>query len=219
MIETVLPAAVVAVEAFGDDRPGALFPAEAATLGRAVEKRRNEFTTGRLCAHQALSGLGVQPVPILPGKRRAPIWPTGVVGSITHCAGYRAAAVAHRSDVVALGIDAEPNDQLPAGVLDMIAVDVEREWLAEQLPASIWWDRLLFSAKEAVFKAWYPLTETELDFDEAALTVDPDQRTFTAHLLVPGPVLDDGRLLTDFTGRWVVQEGLVVTAVTVLPIT
>jgi enterobactin synthetase component D / holo-[acyl-carrier protein] synthase len=226
VIKSILPAGVVSVEAFSDDVPGTLFPAEAATLNRAVEKRRNEFTTGRLCAHQALAGLGVTPVPILPGKRRAPIWPSGVVGSITHCAGYRAAAVGFDRDVISVGIDAEPNEQLPSGVHRLIVLDDERAWLDELLrpdeagKAPVWWDRLLFSAKESIFKAWYPLTGRELDFLEAALSVDPDAGgftgRFTGRLLVPGAVLDDGRTLTEFTGRWQVRDGLVVTAVTVL---
>ncbi|WP_306332212.1 4'-phosphopantetheinyl transferase [Streptomyces sp. KL109B] len=66
---------------------------EEALIARAVPKRRNEFTTVRACAHDALAGLGLAPVPLLPDERGAPGWPPGVVGSMTHCPGYGAAAV------------------------------------------------------------------------------------------------------------------------------
>src|SRR5215207_4316780 len=130
MIEAILPGTVASVEAFQDPPDGRLFPQEEAIIARAVERRRREFTTARMCAHAALTKLGLTPVPILRGERNAPVWPAGVVGSITHCAGYRAAVVAHSSDLTAIGIDAEPNAPLPAGVLDAIALPRELPQLA-----------------------------------------------------------------------------------------
>jgi 4'-phosphopantetheinyl transferase EntD len=97
VIEGILPAVVVAEEAFVDPDGVALFPEEELVVAGAVVKRRTEFATARHCARAALSRLGVAPTPILPGERGAPQWPAGIVGSMTHCAGYRAAALAHRS--------------------------------------------------------------------------------------------------------------------------
>jgi 4'-phosphopantetheinyl transferase EntD len=135
---------------------------------------------------------------------------------MTHCAGYRAAAVAHSRNAAAVGIDAEPNAALPAGVLSVVARPEESRQLAWQ--AAAWprvnWDRLLFSAKESVYKAWYPLTERWLDFHEASVSIDPSAGMFTAHFLVPGPILA-GRELTSFSGRFLVSEGLVLTAIVV----
>lgn len=209
----------------GFDPLVALFPAEAATLGRAVDKRRREFTTGRICAHRALAALDVPPVPILPGDRREPRWPAGVLGSITHCAGYRAAAVARVGVVASLGIDAEPDAPTPGGVFGEVTVPAERPMIDDLARAhpGVCWDRLLFSAKEAVYKAWFPLARRWLGFTDAELTIDPpgsapggagDAGTFSARLLVPGPALPDGELRV-LTGRWVARGGLVVTAVTV----
>jgi 4'-phosphopantetheinyl transferase EntD len=76
------------------------------------------------------------------------------------------------------------------------------------------WDRLLFSAKESVYKAWYPLTGRPLDFDEALIEVDPAAGSFSARLLVPGPVVA-GTRLAGFDGAWLAREGLVVTAIAV----
>jgi 4'-phosphopantetheinyl transferase superfamily len=85
---------------------------------------------------------------------------------------------------------------------------------APAAPSRTHWDRLLFCAKEAAYKAWSPLTERSLGFEEAEITIDPDHHTFTATLLVPGPYLDR-RELTGFTGRWLLTDGLVVTTITV----
>lgn len=223
MIEEILPAAVAAEEAFDDPPDVVLFPEEEALLTRAVDKRRREFTTARVCARRAFSRLGCHPAPILPGPRGAPRWPSGLVGSMTHCAGYRAAALAPASELLSVGIDGEPNEPVPDRVFDMISLPDERDHLArlEGAAADGWSgvavDRLLFSAKESVFKAWYPLTERELGFAEASLRFDPADRTFHARLLTApgtGPSLGSGQL-TGFSGRWIARNGLIVTAIVV----
>ncbi|RVX38770.1 4'-phosphopantetheinyl transferase EntD [Nonomuraea polychroma] len=214
MIEEILPREVVSVESFGD-LDEELFPEEEAAIARAVDKRRREFATVRACARHALARLGRPPVPLLPGERGAPRWPHGVVGSMTHCEGYRGAAVAMDDDMLTVGLDAEPHAPLPDGVLGAVSLDSERRMLAELAAAAgdVCWDRLLFSAKESVYKAWYPLVGKMLDFDEAELDFDPSG-AFRARLLVPGPLVN-GAQLTGFHGRWLVRDGLVMTAIAV----
>ncbi|MEV7783597.1 4'-phosphopantetheinyl transferase superfamily protein [Kitasatospora sp. NPDC088351] len=217
MIGELLPVPVVVEVAYDDSPEARLEPAEEAVIARAVETRRREFATVRHCARTALGRLGVPYRPLVPGLRGAPSWPAGVVGSLTHCAGFRAAAVALARDVVSLGIDAEPAQPLPADVLEAVALPGEQDRISKlladhpQLP----WDRLLFSAKESVYKTWFPLTGLFLDFHEADLTFHPDG-TFRAELLVPGPVVD-GRRIDAFDGRWAVRHGLLATAITLLP--
>jgi 4'-phosphopantetheinyl transferase EntD len=215
VLEQILPPEVVVVETGHDEPGGLLFPEEEAVIVRAAPKRRREFTAGRACARRALARLGVPPAPLLPGERGAPRWPDGTTGSITHCPGYRAAAVARTGDVAALGVDAEPNEAVPDGVLGVIASDGERTRIgglgATGAPVS--WDRLLFSAKESVYKAWFPLARRWLGFDQADITVALDG-TFTARLLVPGPLVA-GSVLTVLHGRWAADQGLVATAVVI----
>ncbi|WP_409468290.1 4'-phosphopantetheinyl transferase family protein [Streptomyces sp. HC307] len=223
MIEELLPDSVVAVEAHGDDgtEPAPLYPEEAAVVARAVAKRRREFAVVRGCARRAMEKLGVPPQAVLPGERGAPRWPDGLIGSMTHCDGYGAAALVRATDLASLGIDAEPHAPLPEGVLESVALPGEQDRLrrlAAEHPA-VPWDRLLFSAKESVYKAWFPLTRKWLDFSEADidLVMDPHGRMhgrFRAALLVPGPVVG-GERLGGFEGRWTVQRGLVATAVAV----
>ena len=215
VIEELLPAAARAVETFADPPGTFLYPEEEAVVSGAVEKRRREYATTRTLARAALAALGIPPAPILSGERGAPVWPPGIVGSMTHCAGYRAAAVAVDGEIHAIGIDAEEHGPLPGGVLDAVSDDAERRELArlaESAPG-VHWDKLLFSAKESVYKAWFPLTRRWLDFTEARVTARPDG-TFTARLLVPGPIVADQRI-TALDGRWLARGGLILTAVTI----
>ncbi len=190
MIEELLPSAVVAVDTREERLDVELFPQELAALGQAVEKRRNEFVTARACARTALEQLGLPPSPIATGERGEPLWPEGVLGSITHCSGYRACALARAGgELAGVGIDAEPNAALPDGVLGEIARVEERPALVElarEEPA-VNWGRLLFSAKEAVYKTWFPLARCWLGFEDATLTFDPVAQTFQARLLKPWP--------------------------------
>ncbi|MFE1292924.1 4'-phosphopantetheinyl transferase [Streptomyces sp. NPDC058751] len=229
MMEELLPESVVAVESHGDELSGkadlaSLYPEELAVLTRAVDKRRREFATVRVCARRAMEKLDVAPAPVLPGERGAPRWPEGVIGSMTHCEGYAAAALARAGDLASLGIDAEPHLALPDDVLEAVALPAESERLdrlGARVPA-VHWDRLLFSAKESVYKAWFPLTGKWLDFSGAdiGISLDPAPATggpagsLSARLLVPGPVVG-GVPVQTFRGRWTVRHGLVATAVTV----
>ncbi|MEV0385291.1 4'-phosphopantetheinyl transferase superfamily protein [Nonomuraea sp. NPDC050643] len=166
MIDDILPAWVATAEEFADPPHVTLFPEEEALITRAADKRRHEFRTSRHCAHRALLLLDMTPQPILRGDRGAPAWPPGITGSITHCPGYRAAAVAR--DALAIGIDAEPYAPAPEGILHRIATPTEIAALHRTgLPTP---DRLLFSAKEAIYKTWFPLTGHHLTFRQATVT-------------------------------------------------
>jgi 4'-phosphopantetheinyl transferase EntD len=160
--------------------------------------------TGRALARAALAQLGVPAQAIMPGERGEPLWPDGIVGSLTHCAGYRACAVARSSEFAAVGIDAEPDEPLPPGILPTIARPEELTALAtlRRSHPSVNWDRLLFSAKESVFKAWFPLTRGWLEFDDATVTFDGG--SFSANLPARSATLP---------GRWLRGDGLVLTAI------
>src|SRR5271170_2211017 len=160
MIEQLLPASIVVIEAFGDVPGEAVFSGEEDLIVNAIEGRRREFVTTRRCAREALARLGYPPVPIRSGPKREPQWPTGVVGSLTHTTGFRAAAVAPRTILASIGIDCEESRPLPDGIEETVAMPAEREILGALSRGypEIHWGRLLFSAKESLFKAWYPLT-------------------------------------------------------------
>ncbi len=204
MLAELLPPEVIAVDIVGDDPTAYLLPAEEHLVAKAVAKRRREG---------ALAGLGIAETAIPRGPKGQPIWPVGVVGSITHTAGYFAAAVAYAAKARSIGVDAEVHGELPDGVLSHIAFGPERAWLAGRDHGEVWWDRLLFSAKESVYKAWFPLTGRWLGFEDAEVTIDPAGHTFEAKILIDGTALA-GPPLTTMSGRWLVRDGLVLTAIT-----
>ncbi|GAA3451314.1 4'-phosphopantetheinyl transferase family protein [Dactylosporangium matsuzakiense] len=174
----------VAVEVAGEaDYTAELLPDEAAALSvRAVSNRRREFTAGRSCARRALARLGVHGKPLVPSEHRAPVWPQGTTGSITHTAGYCAAAVALSTDVRAVGIDAERRTILPQNVRPAICLPEELAWCARR-PDEDWWPAVHFSAKEVVYKLWSPIMGTWLDFMDARLTIDVVRQEFEAEIL------------------------------------
>jgi 4'-phosphopantetheinyl transferase EntD len=224
MIADILPAGVIAAESFGPLRARKLFPAEAAAVATANPGRRLEFAAARSVAHAALAGLGAPVVPVLPGWAGEPRWPQGVVGSITHCAGYRACAVALARDLAAIGIDAEPCLPVAGGPLAAQAGDAERAGLAGLRAAGPGtpWDRVLFSAKESVWKAWY--THTGRRPPLRTITIRISMAGMFAATLpcgcappAPGPprASAGGPPVARLSGRWRVRSGLILTAVSV----
>ncbi|MEI5097334.1 4'-phosphopantetheinyl transferase superfamily protein [Streptomyces sp. PmtG] len=220
LLARIVPEDVVCHAYTGDPDGVVLHPDEETMVARSVESRRREFTTGRYCAHRALEELGHPTAALLADPRGGPLWPAGVVGSITHCDGYRAAAVASSARVRSVGIDATPNDPLPDGVLEAIGLPAERRRVGEHMgrwPA-VRWDRVLFSAKESIYKTWYPLTRRPLGFEEADVTfhrsADPVTGSFTATILPPVGALDFPQ---ELKGRWLALNGLVLTAIALRP--
>lgn len=153
----------------------ALYPEEQAIVARAVRRRQREFAAGRASARLALGRLGVPEAAIRTGPDRAPIWPTGYVGSITHCEGFCCAAVADADEVASIGIDAEDEGSLTAAMARIILTPDEiTRFAALPNPPSSSWGKLAFSAKEAVYKCYYPLAKTRLGFHDIALFFSAD---------------------------------------------
>ncbi len=224
LLRWVLPVEVACAEGFGEVAEPAGLPEERAAIAHAVAGRRRDYLGVRDCARRALADLGLfdegtPDRPVIPtGPNREPLWPAGVVGSLTHTDGYRGAAVAPAHAVRSVGIDAEPHAELPAGVFDMVTVPEERP-LLRAVGHGVHADRVLFCAKEAIYKAWYPLTGEWLGFEEASVRLEvtelgPVRGRFTARLLRDATA-HDGTPLTSFDGYWVVSGGLVGTSVLV----
>jgi 4'-phosphopantetheinyl transferase EntD len=222
LLAGLLPAGVAVAESFGDEPEADLYPEEAAAVAGAVERRRREFAAVRACARTALAALGGPPVAVPADvgaaqawARRAPLWPDGVIGSLTHCDGYRAAAVARHDVLAAVGVDAEPHGRLSQGVRDRVTLGEERDMLTALAAErnDVAWDRVLFSAKESVFKAWFPLAQRWLGFEECRVELDVDG-SVRGTLLVPGPVVDGVRIAV-LDGRWRALRTHVATAIAV----
>lgn len=186
-----------------------LSSAERTYLENVSQNRKTEFIAGRFCAHEAMELANIPPEHIRIGGKGEPIWPSNIVGSITHSHGYAAAAVARKADVRALGLDAETDEPLSSKVLRRISNDQEQGWaktiggVLVQHPGKV-----LFSAKEATYKAWYPITHEWLGFKEAFIDFHDQENTFTVHIQKNGPI-------RQMHGKYLIRKGVIVTAIEV----
>jgi 4'-phosphopantetheinyl transferase EntD len=183
----LFPPGAVAADLREPGDPELLLPAETVYVERAVPKRVQEFTAGRLCARRALAEFGIVDFPIKVADDRRPIWPDSMAGSITHTRGYGAAVVAERRSSAALGLDSEVVGDVNAQIWPSICVPVETAWInslpaSEQAPAVT----LIFSAKEAFYKCQYALVGERLNFHDVrveAVAWGASSGTFRIHAI------------------------------------
>ncbi|EGV28386.1 4'-phosphopantetheinyl transferase [Thiorhodococcus drewsii AZ1] len=186
-----------------------LFHLEHAAVRHAVPKRVNEFSAGRAAARCALSELGVPETEIPMDSDRSPIWPLGTRGSITHSSDICLAAVAWDSDIRLLGLDVEPDLPLGSDLVPMVCTDAERAWLdTHAMPNR--YAKLIFSAKESVYKAQYPYSRTLFGFETLDVELDLARDRFSAIFREEIPGFPLG---TKIAGRFLIGHGLIVTAV------
>jgi phosphopantetheine--protein transferase-like protein len=185
LFSNLLPPFVAIAEGAAEANQGVLWPAEEVQIAKAVAKRRSEYNAGRTLARQALAALGGPAAPIPAGVDRDPQWPAGFTGSISHSAGYVVAAVARRADAAAIGIDVEqaarfrielePQILSPGEIarhLDGLSPDARQACAAAT-----------FSAKEAFYKAQYPMTGRRLGFRDVEVELDLAAGTFEVWLI------------------------------------
>ena len=211
------PGAQVA-ELRGRGDPRALFPEEACSVARAVDKRVHEFAAGRICARRLLRMFGVNDFALRVGEDRQPLWPDGLAGSITHTTGFCAAVVAQRSDMSALGIDSELAGSVKSELWNSICTPSEVGWLqslpdGQQACAAT----LLFSAKEAFYKCQYPLTGQWLGFHDVRVEA-PDWGgrggTFRVHATRDIAFAEHAEL--PLQGRYLLHEQFLTTGIALL---
>ena len=194
---------------------GSRWPQERAVVGGAADRRRREFLCGRACAHAALAALGRDEGPIGVGARRQPLWPPGVVGSISHAGERVAAVVADASEAWGLGLDVERVDPpLGADVEALVLSPAERRAAAGPGPSGRHRSKFAFSAKESVYKCLFPRTGWRLGFEDATVELDLEDGTSGAGtfraVVAPrfrSPELDARSL----EGRFVVADGYLFT--------
>ena len=165
------------------DHSEMLLPEEKKIVETVVQKRREEFSTGRLCAHTAMRSVLSQAnqAPLLPGSKREPLWPEGLIGSISHSADCCVAVVSSDPTIKSLGIDIEKREGIKTGVRDLICLPEELSLLGEfeQNPEA--W-KLIFSAKESVYKALFPVLQKWIGFSDATLYFDFQEQRFVASM-------------------------------------
>jgi 4'-phosphopantetheinyl transferase EntD len=194
-----------------------LLPGELEIAQTMGPSRRREFSAGRACARRALRELGAPDGPVLRGLRRAPQFPRGVVGSITHTAGFCAAAVARSESFAGVGLDAERDEALSERAAARICAPGELaalRALAGRSPQR--WAAVVFSAKETLYKAYFPLTGFFIGFRDAAVALFPeadDAGRFEARLLRRDA--PDAAGQRRFAGRYAIAEERVLTGLAI----
>lgn len=154
----------------------ALFKEELLLIENAVPKRRAEFSAGRAAARKALGRIGIEPAPLMANKDRTLCWPTGTIGSVSHTHGCVAVAVTTDTQYASVGIDIETSGKMPTSIKDLVCSPTELNQLRSlDLDA-----KLLFSAKEALFKCQFPVWGLRPDFLEVEIAIDIGNGTFKA---------------------------------------
>ena len=193
---------------------GDLFDEEAKAVGNAVARRRHEFIGGRILARRAMTRLGVAPQGVPAGQDRAPIWPAGLVGSITHTGKWCAAVVARAQEIRSVGVDVADVRSVGPELWPILCTSSEREWLSTLPPEKqSLGATALFSAKESVFKAQYPLTRRMLGYQAVEIRIGRDWSSWHGELLDPADASDCD--LTVFEGRLFIGNEMLATSVVI----
>lgn len=136
----------------------------------AAQRRHAEYQAGRDLAATLLAGLGAQTLQVGTDTDRAPVWPAGFTGSISHSRQLLAVAVGRHEDTRGLGIDLEAiaNADEQEAIESVCMVPEEHALVGNALPRADW-ATLVFSAKEAFYKCQFPLTRCPLEFGDLAV--------------------------------------------------
>jgi len=207
LLEDLFPAQVSCVFSARPPEKFALLASEAAAATTMREPRLREFAHGRACARAALARLGIVDCPIPVGENRAPLWPAEIVGSISHAGNAASAVVAKTSDLQALGIDLEIREPLDPPLIKMLCRPEELIWLNRSTAAD-GFAKIIFSAKESLFKCVWPTLRRFIDFQDIEIRLESDFGRFTA---IAHSEEIPGDLIGQVQGRYTQTDALIIT--------
>ena len=182
-----------------------LLPEEASATTNFSQKRLAEFKLGRACVHEIFASLGFADVPLRVGESRQPLWPEGLVGSISHTGDIAICAIASKQDIAGIGIDIEAIESEAFDLLTMVASPAELERMHAPRASCNYLAKLLFSAKESVFKCQFTVTGKWRDFKDVNLELDFENKVFATSL-------KDYDNTINILGAWDVTTQHIVTA-------
>jgi 4'-phosphopantetheinyl transferase EntD len=216
-LSSLFPPGAVAAELISEQASRTLLtPAELQFIAHCAEKRVQDFTRGRACAHRVLRELGIQDFPLLAGAKREPIWPDSIIGSITHTHGYAGAVVARQSQLRGIGIDCEVIESVDEELWSRICTPAEQDRLARLQPAERGRQAaLMFAAKEAFYKCQFPITREWVGFED--VIIEPVEWPASAGSLriIPQKTLPlEAGVVAALIGRFQFRDPWVITGVT-----
>lgn len=170
--------------------PEYLTPAEFHFVVAVSDKRKKEFSTGRFCARRALDDLNASNTEILMGADREPIWPAGVLGSISHSQRLTGAIVGRSTDFFSIGLDIEKTGGIQPDMWDLIYTDAEQAFLHKIPRAQLeLFSTLLFSFKESFYKFQFPVSRQFIDFKDVEIQF-ANNKAHVSIINAPGVVKD-----------------------------
>jgi len=211
LLAGLFPEEVVTEAGLLRETRGDLYGEEQACVRHVVDQRKREFVAGRICARRALGRLGILRFPLVAGRDRAPVWPPGIIGSISHCADYCGVAVARQNDLTGIGLDLERTNRVHEELWPYICTAEELAWVnslpyEQRRPAAA----VIFSVKESLYKCQYLVTGRWLEFTEVVVHVGCRRLEYDVASTVSSSVSIAGEL----RGRFILHDDLVLTAAT-----
>lgn len=183
LLEDLFPDGVRTAADRISDRVDELLPDERPAIATAVPSRQFEFATGRVLARKLLAEFGAPDFALGRDDDRVPRWPDGFVGSISHSGSLCVAAVARASAFAGIGLDLEPDEPVDSDIERVVCRDGEHDWVG-----AVTGDdrgrrrRIVFSVKEAVYKAFYPRTREFWSFQDVTVSIDLERGRYRAEL-------------------------------------
>ncbi|MGR3317684.1 MAG: 4'-phosphopantetheinyl transferase family protein [Candidatus Anammoxibacter sp.] len=216
ILSLLFPEFVITEEAKLEAPLGTIYQEEEIFIQNAVQKRKLDFTVGRLCARKALAKLGIDKFPIKMAKDRSPVWPAEIVGSISHTKGFCGVAVALKKNAESVGLDVECLDRLSDKCWYLICTDSEISWI-KSLPENRQQDiaTLIFSAKECFYKCQYIINKCWVGFHDAEISVNPDLTEGEFEIRLLKDISNGFSKKTSFKGKYIFKDEFVFSGMTI----
>jgi len=184
-----------------------LYQSEIELIKGYPQKRQNEFLTGRICSRRALEIFEISDFPILYNENKLPLFPSDIVGSISHTSKYCIVAIGSSKNYLSIGVDIERLSRMQSEYFDTICTNDELLFLKtysnnEQIEKAT----IFFAAKEAFYKMQFKLTSTVLNFKDITCSI-VDSNTFSATL---NKDINNYFLINKtYHGRYAIENGMV----------
>ena len=206
-LQSILPpncfSCVEVINNTNSDSEFTLYPEELALTKKMSSKRLYDFSSGRYAARKLLLNYEIEKHPILIGENRAPIWPTGIIGSISHSENLCIAVISDKKALNSIGVDIESSKRINADILPLICNEEEISHIKLLEKASniniLTNAKLIFSIKESLFKCLNPLINNWIDYKEMQVKIDLKQRTYLATPISANQNLID---IGEISGKW-----------------
>jgi 4'-phosphopantetheinyl transferase EntD len=179
-----------------------LHPDERALTGKMAAKRLADFRASRYVASNALSQLGHSDFAILINQQRGPIWPPGIIGSLSHCSEIAVAVAIDDRSIASIGIDVEAYYEMEENLRKLICSEQEMKHLRSIGQPELM-SKIVFSIKEAIYKCLNPLIQQWIDFKDVSIVLDKNKQTYVANL---NSELTARLGCSTISGRWLINE-------------